>query len=117
MTESEDLIGGKEYVRRLRRQFQRLHPMPEWANPELAAKRQKTDSDDSDAASGEELVSDEEDAQLSIQPLAKLLQNAGDLTLIEDNSRPGSKRKLRQEMLDIQRLKDVGKAQPVRHLH
>ena len=113
VTESEDVISGKEYIRRLRRQFQRLHPTPDWANPELAAKRRKTDSDDSDAGSGEELDSDAEDEQLSMQPLAKLLQNATDLTRVEDNARSGGKRKLRQEVLDIQRLKDVGKAQPV----
>ncbi|KAJ5195194.1 uncharacterized protein N7498_008632 [Penicillium cinerascens] len=111
ITESEDVVSGKEYVRRLRRQFQRLHPTPEWANPELAAKRRKMNSDDSDVDSDQEMESDEEE-QLSMQPLAKLLQNATDLTRIEDNARSGGKRKLRQEVLDIQRLKDVGKAQP-----
>lgn len=112
MAESEDVINGKEYTRRLRRQFQRMHPTPEWANPELAAMRRKANSDSD--ASGEEMDSDEEDEQLSMQPLAKLLQNATDLTRVEDNARSGGKRKLRQEVLDIQRLKDVGKAQPVR---
>lgn len=109
-TEDEDVINGKEYVRRLRRQFQQLHPVPDWANPELAAKRRKVDSD-SDADSVEGMDSDYEE-QLSMQPLAKLLQNATDLTRIEDNARSGGKRKLRQEVIDIQRLKDVGKAQP-----
>lgn len=112
-TESEDVISGKEYTRRLRRQFLRLHPTPEWVDPELAAKRRKTDSDDSDADSGEEMDTDAEDEQLSAQPLAKLLQNATDLTRTEDNTRSGGKRKLRQEVIDIQRLKDVGKTQPV----
>lgn len=115
VAESEDIVSGKEYVRRLRRQFQRLHPTPEWANSELAAKRRKMNSDDSDADSDQEMDEDEEE-QLSMQPLAKLLQNATDLTRIEDNARSGGKRKLRQEVLDIQRLKDVGKAQPVRYL-
>lgn len=112
VAESEDVISGKEYVRRLRRQFQRLHPTPEWANPELAAKRRKINSDDED--NDQEMESDDEDEQLSMQPLARLLQNANDLTRIEDNARTGGKRKLRQEVLDIQRLKDVGKSQPVR---
>ncbi|KAJ6016966.1 hypothetical protein N7451_000345 [Penicillium sp. IBT 35674x] len=109
VAESEDVISGKEYTRRLRRQFQRMHPTPEWANPELAAMRRNANSDSD--ASGEEMDSDE-DEQLSMQPLAKLLQNATDLTRVEDNARSGGKRKLRQEVLDIQRLKDVGKAQP-----
>ncbi|KAJ5142115.1 Uracil-DNA glycosylase [Penicillium atrosanguineum] len=114
VADSEDVINGTEYVRRLRRQFQRLHPTPEWANPELAAKRRKINSDDSDADSDQEMESDEEEEeeQLSMQPLAKLLQNSTNLTRIEDNARSGGKRKLRQEVLDIQRLKDVGKAQP-----
>ncbi|KAJ5605842.1 hypothetical protein N7510_008623 [Penicillium lagena] len=112
VTESEDIVSGKEYVRRLRRQFERLHPMPEWANPELAARRRKTDSDDSDVGSGVEMDTDDEEEQLSTQPLAKLLRNASDLTRIEDNSHAGGKRKLRQEVIDIQRVKDVGKTQP-----
>jgi U3 small nucleolar RNA-associated protein 18 len=91
--------------------------MPEWANPELAARRRKTDSDDSDAGSGVEMdTDDEEEEKLSMQPLAKLLRNASDLTRIEDNIHAGGKRKLRQEVIDIQRLKDVGKTQPVRIL-
>lgn len=48
-----------------------------------------------------------------MQPLAKLLQSSAEITSIADNARSGSKRKLRQEVLDVQRLKDVGKAQPV----
>jgi U3 small nucleolar RNA-associated protein 18 len=108
-TESEDVVSGKEYIRRLRNQFQQLHPTPEWATPELAAKRRKTDSD----SDNDDVESDDENEQLSMQPLAKLLQNASDLTRIEDNAKSGSKRKLRQEVLDIQRLKDVGKTQPV----
>lgn len=114
MTESEDIVSGREYVRRLRRQFERLHPMPEWANPELAARRRKTDSDDSDVGSGVEMDTDDDEEQLSMQPLAKLLRNAFDLTRIEDSTHAGGKRKLRQEVIDIQRLKDVGKTQPVR---
>ncbi|KAJ5718023.1 hypothetical protein N7488_003669 [Penicillium malachiteum] len=110
VAEAEDVISGKEYIRRLRRQFQRMHPTPDWANPELAAKRRKTDLDVESGA--EEIDSDDETGQLSMQPLAKLLQNTTDLTRIEDNARSGGKRKLRQEVLDIQRLKDVGKAQP-----
>ncbi|KAJ5415492.1 hypothetical protein PENPOL_c006G09816 [Penicillium polonicum] len=106
-TEAEDVVSGKEYVRRLRRQFTRLHPTPEWATPEV--KRRKTDSD---SDSEEEIDSDDENENLSMQPLAKLLQNASDLTRIEDNTRSNTKRKLRQEVIDIQRLKDIGKSQP-----
>lgn len=30
-TEDEDVITGKEYARRLRQQFEKLNPAPEWA--------------------------------------------------------------------------------------
>lgn len=55
----------------------------------------------------------DEEEQMSTQPLAKLLQGATDLTRIEDKARGSGKRKLRPEVLDIQRLKDVGGNQPV----
>ncbi|EZG04460.1 hypothetical protein H106_05380 [Trichophyton rubrum CBS 735.88] len=106
--EGEDVIGGREYIARLRRQFERLQPAPEWASP--AAKRRKTEEDTSDLSMDEDDV--EED--LSAQPLAKLLQNIGDLTRSSANATSAGKRKLRQGVLDIQRLKDVGGNQPVR---
>ncbi|KAI9926640.1 hypothetical protein ASPWEDRAFT_46345 [Aspergillus wentii DTO 134E9] len=108
VTESEDVINGKEYVRRLRRQFQRLHPAPEWADPELS--KMNANGDDSDSEGGEGMDTDDEEQ--STQPLAKLLRNATDLTKLDDNTMPGGRRKLRQEVVDITRLKDVGKTQP-----
>ncbi|BCR92374.1 WD40 repeat domain-containing protein [Aspergillus chevalieri] len=107
-TEADDVINGKEYVRRLRRHFQQLNPVPDWANPEVNQAKDKG-SDHSD----NEMDTDDEEEQVSTQPLAKLLQNATDLTRgVEENTGSGGKRKLRQEVVDIQRLKDVGKDQP-----
>lgn len=105
VTEAEDMISGKEYIRRLRRQFQQMNPVPDWANPEVNQAK-------NDGSSADDMDTDDEEEQTSTQPLAKLLQNATDLTRVEDNTR-GGKRKLRQEVLDIQRLKDVGRSQPV----
>lgn len=110
LTESEDVITGKEYVRRLRRQFQRLHPVPEWAD---ANKQRRTGKVDSDLSDADDMDTDNEDEEMSTQPLAKLLQGATDLTRVEDNTQAGGKKKLRQEVLDIHRLKDVGGDQPV----
>ncbi|OJJ43292.1 hypothetical protein ASPZODRAFT_74854 [Penicilliopsis zonata CBS 506.65] len=115
VAESEDLVSGKEYIRRLRRQYLRLHPVPEWANPESINKRRKRadqGEDDSDASVADDMDTDEDDTELSAQPLAKLLQSATELTKLEDVTRTGTKRKLRREVLDIQRLKDVGGNQP-----
>lgn len=109
IAEGEDLVNGKEYVRRLRKQFLQLNPVPDWANPEMNKSDKKDDSD----ASAEDMDTDDEEEHTSTQPLAKLLQSATDLTRTEDMTGPGGKRKLRQEVLDIQRLKDVGKTQPV----
>jgi U3 small nucleolar RNA-associated protein 18 len=108
VTEAEDVISGKEYIKRLRRQFEQLHPVPDWANPELNKKPTDSDSDlDSD------MDTDDENERLSTQPLAKLLQGATDLTTLGESTGAGGKRKLRQEVIDIHRLKDVGKDQPV----
>ncbi|WEW57970.1 U3 snoRNP protein [Emydomyces testavorans] len=119
LTEAEDLVTGKEYVNRLRRQFERLQPTPEWANPAVsrAAKRRKTRGDDSgrsedeSGASASEMDTDAEEDMLQ-QPLARLLQNVGNLSQRDDQIKSKGKRKLRQEVLDIQRLKDVGGNQP-----
>lgn len=106
VAEAEDVISGKEYIRRLRKQYQQLNPEPAWARPDLSKAEQ---------GSSDEMDTDDEEEEQSTQPLAKLLQNATDLTRVEDNQ--GGKRKLRQEVLDIQRLKDVGKSQPVRSIY
>lgn len=114
-TEAEDLISGKEYIRRLRRQFLQLHPTPAWADPGRNSQRRKKDanvsSEESDAEDSAEQV--ETDDEVSAQPLAKLLQGAGDLIQREDDIKRAGKRKLRQEMIEMHRLKDVGLDQPV----
>lgn len=53
-----------------------------------------------------------ESKDLSVKPLAKLLHNAGSLTL-STQTNAGHKQKLRPEVIDVHRLKDVGTAQPV----
>ncbi|KAL4896277.1 WD40-repeat-containing domain protein [Aspergillus ambiguus] len=106
VAESEDIISGKEYVRRLRRQFQQLHPVPDWVSQ--AAEQHRGGDSDSDV-DADDMDTDDEEIP-AMQPLAKLLQGATDLTKLEDTR--GGKRKLRPEMLDIQRLKDVGRDQP-----
>ncbi|KAF3480315.1 small nucleolar ribonucleoprotein complex subunit [Arthroderma uncinatum] len=109
LTEAEDVISGREYIVRLRRQFERLQPAPEWANP--APKRRRTDAEDMSDQSMDYADSDEEDS-MTAQPLAKLLQNIGDLTRDVSTDAATGKRKLRQGVLDVQRSKDVGGNQP-----
>ena len=40
----EDAINGREYERRLRRQFVKMNPTPEWATSAARRKRRRTDS-------------------------------------------------------------------------
>ncbi|MCJ1287700.1 hypothetical protein MMC26_007052 [Xylographa opegraphella] len=117
ISESEDIVNGKEYVKRLRQQFERLYPVPEWANPSASRKtsgrkRRKL----SDAASSSSLSNSEDDMSvdsdaLSTQPLAKLLQSTGSLTQTSGTS-TSTHKKLRPEVIDIQRTKDVSGGQP-----
>ena len=119
--ESEDLVNGKEYSKRLRRQFERLHPVPGWANPSAARevvskKRRKlsTASESFEANASADEISVETD-DLSTQPLAKLFQNINILT--QPTSTGSTTRKqLRPQVIDIHRIKDVGTAQPVSQL-
>jgi U3 small nucleolar RNA-associated protein 18 len=109
LTEDEDLVDGKEYTKRLRRQFERLYPVPDWALPPKSKskkkKRRASESEDS-----EDGGMDVEDDDLVAQPLAKLLQSTAGFTRRdgETEKRP----KLRPEVLDIQRLKDIPGHQP-----
>ena len=55
----------------------------------------------------------DDDEDVSVKPLAKLLQGAGDLIKGSEEGTSGKRVKLRQEVIDIRRLKDVGGVQPV----
>ncbi|KAI9769045.1 MAG: hypothetical protein M1839_003808 [Geoglossum umbratile] len=117
LMESEDMVNGKEYTERLRRQYERLYPFPEWAShtKEPAKKRRKRDSGVVHSSADEEATSEDgmelDEEELSAQPLAKLLQDANSLTRNTGTSVVAST-KLRPEVLDIQRTKDVGGSQP-----
>ncbi|KIX92993.1 uncharacterized protein Z520_11266 [Fonsecaea multimorphosa CBS 102226] len=111
-TEDDDVVSGREYIQRLRRQYERLHPTPEWVT--YARKRRKLSSHygEDDAVSDSDMSMDE-DSLPSAQPLAELLRTAGSLTRT-DTKQQGAKRsrKLRPEVIDIQRCKDVAGSGP-----
>lgn len=112
-TAEDDMVNGKEYARRLRKQYERLYPAPEWAAHATgkAKKRRRTmDDDESGEESGSDMDVDEDD--LSTQPLAKLLKDA-DILSRNTARGPAKRRKLQAGTIDIQRLKDVSKAGPV----
>lgn len=117
--EDEDLVNGRQYTKRLRRQFEQLNPVPLWVVQSRAKKspdnnrnqitKALSDSDSDSASEGEMSV---DPGELSAPPLAKLLQQPGALLSSETDISKG-KRKLRPEVIDIQRTKDIGVAQPV----
>ena len=112
-TAEDDMVNGKEYARRLRKQYERLYPAPEWAahaTGKVKKRRRTMDDDESGEESGSDMDVDEDD--LSTQPLARLLKDA-DILSRNTVRGPAKRRKLQAGTIDIQRLKDVSKAGPV----
>ena len=119
-SEADDLITGKEYSRRLRKQFLLLNPAPEWvrsAGKPARKKRRTSEGSEVTESSDEEMDVDGEEGSLSAQPLARLLKDVDALTR-KTSPKDGSrkKRKLRPETIDIQRMKDIVSSGPVRPL-
>lgn len=114
-TETEDVVTGKEYVGRLRKQFELLHPRPEWARhavqqPVMKKRRlSRNAGSDGESVSGDEMDVDED--VRSVAPLSRLLQSAESLVRASGPG-VGKKRKLRPEVIDIQRTKDIAGVQP-----
>lgn len=109
VNEGEDIVSGKEYTRRLRMQFERLNPVPEWAQSSRPTKRRRRSSAASDSSLSSNDM-DVDDSDLSTLPLARLLQDAGALT--KEAPATSKRPKLRPEVLDIQRTRDIPKTQP-----
>jgi U3 small nucleolar RNA-associated protein 18 len=108
-TEADDFVTGKEYARRLRRQFERIYPVPNWALPEKPSskRRRLSASSNSSADSEMEIDDDNNTPTLSAAPLSALLASSSPLTL------SGSSQKtlrLRPEVIDIARLTDANAA-------
>jgi WD40 repeat protein len=106
ISEDDDIVSGTEYTRRLRQQFLRLNPVPDWAKAayERPAKRRRRSSAASDGSNISDLSgSDAEgDDEASALPLDKFLRDVSSL------SGNGSKsKKLRPEVIDIQRSRDM----------
>ena len=66
-TEDEDTVNGRVYTHRLRQQFERIYPVPEWAKP-IPKRREDSRSDD------------DEDIFPTTDPLSVLFQSSAPLT-------------------------------------
>ncbi|KIW05736.1 uncharacterized protein PV09_03593 [Verruconis gallopava] len=117
-TAADDVITGKEYSRRLRKHFRLLNPVPEWVHAASGAgkarkkRRTSTGSETTESSDDEMDVDEEDEGNLSAQPLARLLQDVDALTRTSQQNGAGKKRKLRPEMIDIQRMKDIVSSGP-----
>ena len=126
--EGEDVVTGQEYTRRLRRQYEKLHPRPEWANwsqQHKKTKKRRRQSYDLDANSSQRELEQEDDDAMdidpdpndpSVRPLAKLLRNAKQLTrssgALPTNSTSSASLTLRTEVIGLERMRDLTPSQP-----
>ena len=119
VNESEDVVNGKEYTKRLRRQYEILHPRPKWVTQATTEansrhKRRRLNADGSEISedndSSDPMSEDGDD--FAAQPLAELLQGSN---LLASTSQAGSnvRNKIRSEIIDMHRLKDIGGTQNV----
>ncbi|KAF2965151.1 hypothetical protein GQX73_g8417 [Xylaria multiplex] len=104
-SEADDVINGTEYTLRLRQQYLRLNPLPEWARKaeEPPKKRRRRSSAASDSSEASDEAQEGEDINADALPLDKLLRDAS--AMKGDTS--ARARKLRPEVIDIQRSRDI----------
>lgn len=105
--EAEDVITGTEYITRLRQQYLRLNPLPDWAReseerPTKRRRRSSAAANDDDSDVSDEVDSDDE-SEPSALPLDKFLRDASALRGDKSNR----EKKLRPEVIDIQRTRDI----------
>jgi len=110
ITADEDVVSGKVYIKRLQKQYTLLNPTPDWViaareQPARKKRRLSAGSDDSDNQEGVEV----DDDNLSAKPIGDLLRS--NTSLIQRRDDASQKRKLRPEVIDIQRTKDIGDVQ------
>lgn len=90
----EDTVGGHEYERRLRRQFERINPTPTWATAARKKLKKRRRSD------GEE---EEEDAEGAVESLLNSTEG-----IVDAGKRGG--RELEKGTLAIERLRDANQS-------
>lgn len=103
ITEADDVVSGAEYSRRLRREFLRINPLPEWAQTSRPTKRRRRSSASS-GSSPDNSGGEEEEENVEAQPLEEFLRNVNKLSGYGSG---GEKRRLRPEVIDIQRTREI----------
>ncbi|PFH47190.1 hypothetical protein AMATHDRAFT_7000 [Amanita thiersii Skay4041] len=98
----EDVLTGREYETRLRRQFERINPEPVWAARARKAARQRRRL----AAGGEGIVEDEEDEEGDVDVQDLLNSTTGILSTSKRKTKSGAVI-LPPEKIAIERLRDA----------
>ncbi|KAF2859479.1 WD40 repeat-like protein [Piedraia hortae CBS 480.64] len=101
-TEAEDFVSGKEYMKRLRKQYEALHPPPKWAQDAMNQPRKRRRLTNDNEAEDDDVVS-------GADPLSVLLQNSESLVR---TSGPGTRRRLQSGAVNVQRAAGVPGVQP-----
>lgn len=106
--EGEDLITGSEYIRRLREQYKKLHPQPQWAKTSIAEALKKEENRESPIKRprhsidrNENQDSDDEE-NLSSLPLSQLLSDIRSFKPLS-----GRRQYLKPETINIQRSRNI----------
>ncbi|KAI1823968.1 Indigoidine synthase A like protein-domain-containing protein [Xylaria intraflava] len=104
-SEADDVVSGTEYTLRLRQQYLRLNPLPEWARyaEEPPKKRRRRSSAGSLSSEASSEAEEGDDINTDALPLDKLLRDA---SAIKGSTWTRAK-KLRPEVIDIQRSRDI----------
>lgn len=109
-TDAEDVVPGLEYARRLRAQYKRIYPVPDWALPPIPQakkrKRSRADSSGDGSASDEDSSPETSDITISADPLKALLQSS------QSYQRPDKSAIRVPSKLDIKRLRDANHQAP-----
>jgi U3 small nucleolar RNA-associated protein 18 len=103
-TEDDDVVSGREYIQRLRRQYEKLHPPPEWLSH--ARKRRKMSNGPPDENEDSDVLMEDSDGLPAVKPLSEILCSVGSFTTTTA-PKTGKRRKLRTEVIDVQRTRDV----------
>ncbi|KAL2023186.1 hypothetical protein VTK56DRAFT_3309 [Thermocarpiscus australiensis] len=110
ISEAEDLVSGTEYARRLRQQYLRLYPLPEWAKDAMNGgkrRRRRSSATSYDGSSGSDMEADSDGESIdSPLPLDSFLRDANSFSATAAGG-SRKRRKLRPETIDIQRTRDI----------
>lgn len=96
----DSVINGKQYVRRLRAQFEKIYPRPKWVDEESDSENRNDSASDLDEEDMEQVVSGD------INALSKILQSTYSY---KDST---NSKVLPPKSLDILRLKDANAVHP-----